>query len=64
MTSRARREDLRAEARYRRERLELYRAKTYAGRPTSPAHLRDHERAQAGAKARLHSAEHERANQD
>jgi len=64
MTSRARREDLRAEARYRRERLELYRAKTYAGRPTSPAHLRDHERAYAGAKARLPWAEHERANQD
>jgi hypothetical protein len=63
-TSRARREDLRAEARYHRERLELYRAKTYAGRPTSPARLRELERAHERAKARLYWAEHERANQD
>ena len=57
----ARREDLRAEARYYRERLELYRAKTYSGRPTSPARLRELERAYAGAKARLHRAEQEGA---
>jgi hypothetical protein len=63
MTSRARREDLRAEARYRRERLQLY-AKTYAGRPTRPARLRELERAYAGAQARLHWAEHQRANHD
>ena len=57
MAASARREDLRAEARYHRERLELYRAKTYAGRPTSPARLRELERAYAGATARLHWAE-------
>ena len=64
MAGRARREDLRAEARYRRERRKLYRTKTYAGRPTSPARLSERERAYARAKARLHSAEHQRANQD
>jgi hypothetical protein len=61
MAASARREDLRAEARYHRERLELYRAKTYAGRPTSPARLRELERAYAGAKARLYWAEQEHA---
>jgi hypothetical protein len=64
MAGSARHEDLRAEARYRRERLELYRAKTYAGRPTSPARLRELERAYAGAQARLHWAEHQGANPD
>jgi hypothetical protein len=55
------REHLRAEARYYRERLALYRAKTYSGRPTSPARLRELERAYAFAKARLHRAEQEGA---
>jgi hypothetical protein len=32
-------EELRAQARYRRERLDLYRAKVYGARPTSPARL-------------------------
>jgi hypothetical protein len=40
-------ENLRAEERYRRERLDLYRAKAYGRRPTRPARLaeleRDHE---------------------
>jgi hypothetical protein len=53
-------EDLRAEARYRRERYDLYKAKMYGGRPTSPAHLRELERAYDGAKARLDWAEQER----
>jgi hypothetical protein len=57
----ARREDLRAQARYHRERLELYRAKAYSGRPTSPARLRELERAYPGAKARLHRAEQKSA---
>jgi hypothetical protein len=61
MAASTRREDLRAEARYHRERLELYRAKTYAGRPTSPARLRELERAYAAAKARVHWAEQEHA---
>ena len=60
MADSARREDLRAEARYYRERLGLYRAKTYAGGRTSPARLRELERAYAGAEARLHWAEQER----
>ena len=64
MADSARREDLRAEARYYRERLGLYRAKTYAGRPTSPARLKELERAYAGAEARLHWAEQERASND
>jgi hypothetical protein len=55
-------EDLRAEARYRRERYDLYKAKTYGGRPTSPAHLRELERAYDGAKAGLDWAEQERAS--
>ena len=41
-------EDLRAEARYRRERYDLYKAKMYGGRPTSPARLRELKRAYDG----------------
>ena len=55
-------EDLRAEARYRRERYDLYKAKIYGGRPTSPARLRELERAYDGSKARLHWAEQEPAS--
>jgi hypothetical protein len=55
----ARIEDLRAEARYRRERLDLYRAKMYGQRATSLTRLRELERAQAGAEARLRRAEQE-----
>ena len=50
-------EDLREEARYRRERLELYRAKLYSGRGRSLAKLRELERASDGAAARLKQAE-------
>jgi hypothetical protein len=53
---------LRAEARYRRERCDLYRAKMYALRPTTMARLRELERAQAAADARLRRAEQERAS--
>jgi len=49
-------EDLEAEARYRRERYELYRAKTYGPRPTSLPRLRELERAHQAAEARLRSA--------
>jgi len=34
-------DDLRAEARYRRERLDLYRAKMYGQRPTTLTRLRE-----------------------
>jgi hypothetical protein len=51
------REQLRDEARYRRERLELYRAKLYAGRAISQSKLRELQRACNGADARLRRAE-------
>ena len=50
------RERLRAEARYRRERLELYRARLYGGRAVSQGKLRELERASDGAAARLKRA--------
>jgi hypothetical protein len=52
-------EDLRVEARYRRERLELYRARLYGGRATSVNKLRELERSYDGAAARLRRAETE-----
>jgi hypothetical protein len=51
--------DLRAEARYARERYDLYRAKTYGARPTSMTRLRELERVSAAAEARLLNAEQE-----
>jgi hypothetical protein len=48
---------LRAEARYSRERYELYQAKVYSMRPTSMTRLRELERAHHAADARLRSAE-------
>jgi hypothetical protein len=50
-------ERLRDEARYRRERLELYRARLYGGRAASQAKLRELERACEAAAARLRRAE-------
>jgi hypothetical protein len=50
-------DDLRAEARYARERYDLYRAKVYGPRPTSMTRLRELERASAAATARLRHAE-------
>ena len=44
---------LEAEERYHRERLALYRARTYSTRPTSPARLRELGRIWEAAKARL-----------
>ena len=53
-------EQLRAEAAYRRERLELYRAKVYGPRATSSARLteleRDFERANSRLKRALATA--------
>lgn len=51
------RERLRDEARYRRERLDLYRARMYGGRAGSQAKLRELQRASDGAAARLRRAE-------
>jgi hypothetical protein len=49
-------EELEAEARYARERYQLYRAKTYGQRPTSAARLREFERIHEAADARLRRA--------
>jgi hypothetical protein len=50
-------ERLRDEARYRRERLDLYRARLYGGRAVSQVKLRELQRACNGADARLRRAE-------
>ncbi len=59
MTDTDRIAELRADARYARERHELYRAKMYGSRPTSMTRLRELERVAEAAAARLHHAEHE-----
>ena len=46
-------EELAAEARYARQRADLYRAKMYGSRPTSPARMRKLERAAEDAEERL-----------
>jgi hypothetical protein len=56
MTSRRDVEQLRAEARYRRERLDLYRAKAYSPRPTRAARLAELERDYELAAGRLRKA--------
>jgi hypothetical protein len=50
-------EELRAEARYARERYDLYRAKMYGLRPTTITRLRELERIWHGANARLRRAQ-------
>jgi len=52
---------LRADARYARERYDLYRAKVYGPRATSMTRLRELERAHQAADARLRHAEQELA---
>jgi hypothetical protein len=49
-------DELAAEARYARERFDLYRAKMYGPRPTSPARMRELERTAEGAEERLRRA--------
>jgi hypothetical protein len=49
-------EELQAEARYHRERYELYKAKTHGPRLTSIARLGELERRHQGADSRLRSA--------
>jgi hypothetical protein len=56
-------EELRAEARYRRESYAVYRAKMYGPRPTTLTRLRELERAHRGAEARLRRALRERVSQ-
>jgi hypothetical protein len=52
----ARIEEMREEARYRRERLELYRARLYGGRRSSMSRLRELQLSSDGAAARLRAA--------
>ena len=52
-------DDLRAKAKYARERYQLYKAKAYGQRPTSPARLQELQRAYEQAEARLHFAQAE-----
>jgi hypothetical protein len=49
-------ESLRMEARYRRERLGLYKARVYAGRARGTSKLRDLQRSSDGAAKRLRGA--------
>ena len=49
-------EELEAEARYQRERYELYKAKQYGPRPTSEARLGELERLYRSAESRLRAA--------
>ena len=64
MSGSVRIEDLRAEARYHRERYDLYKAKMYGQRPTTMSRLRELERICRDAETRLHRAEQERASRD
>ncbi|MDQ6816101.1 MAG: hypothetical protein M3018_01675 [Actinomycetota bacterium] len=50
-------DDLREQARYARERYQLYMAKAYGQRPTSPARMRELQRASEQAEARRSAAE-------
>jgi hypothetical protein len=54
-------EELRAEARYQRDRYALYRARALTGKPTTQMRLRELERAAASAQARLERAVAEQA---
>ena len=49
-------EELRAAARYHRERCDLYRARMFGARPTSATRMRELERAAAQAEERLAAA--------
>ncbi|MEA2297280.1 MAG: hypothetical protein QOF77_216 [Solirubrobacteraceae bacterium] len=49
-------EEIREEAAHRRRRVDLYRAKSYGPRETSPTHLRELEREADAAEARLAAA--------
>ena len=57
-------DDLQAQAQHARERYQLYKAKAYGQRPTSPARLRELEQAyeQAAVRLRFAEAEEQRAH--
>ena len=59
MTASRRIEELRAEARYARERYDIYRAKMYGLRPTTMTRFRELEQIHQGADARLRRAQEE-----
>jgi hypothetical protein len=61
MTSLLRMDELELEARYHRDRRDLYRAKMYGPRPASLVRLTELERACALSESRLRRAEQERA---
>jgi hypothetical protein len=52
-TGSSRVDELRAEASYHRQRLDLYRARLYGGRAISPARLEEFQRASDAAEAAL-----------
>jgi len=54
-------DELTAEARYHRERFDLYKAKMYGASETSASRLRELERRHQGADSRLRAAERENA---
>jgi hypothetical protein len=56
--------ELEAEARYHRERLELYRARVYSGRTTTVARMRELERLCEYAARRLRRAQRAAASHD
>jgi hypothetical protein len=55
-------DDLRVQARHARQRRDLYQAKMYGSRPTTPVRMRELERELASADDRLHLAEREAAD--
>jgi hypothetical protein len=57
-------EELLAEARHARERRDLYRARVYGPRPTSPARLKELERIAAVSERRARRAEQEGGSGD
>jgi hypothetical protein len=50
-------EDLRAQAQHARQRYDLYKARAYGQRPTSPARMHELQRACEQAETRLRAAE-------
>jgi hypothetical protein len=59
MSSLRRLDELRVDARYHRQRLDLYRAKVYGPRPTSPSRLKELARASVLSASLLRRAEQE-----
>jgi hypothetical protein len=59
MISLRRMEEMGAEARYHRERYDIYKAKSHGSRPTSGSRLRELERRSLGADSRLRAAKRE-----